>query len=74
MFVVSLLSRYMEHPTELHLQAGKRVLRYLERTSDFRITFEKGGDGKIIAYTDSDFAEHLDDRMSTSSYIFLLNS
>jgi len=28
MFVVSLISRYMENPTELHLQATKRVLRY----------------------------------------------
>jgi len=29
MFVVSLISRYMENPTELLLQVAKRVLRYL---------------------------------------------
>jgi len=28
MFVVSLISRYMERPTKTHLQAAKRVLRY----------------------------------------------
>ena len=28
MFAVSLLSRYMEHPTTLHLQAAKRVTVY----------------------------------------------
>jgi len=33
MFVVSLISRYMENPTKLHLQAAKRVLRYLKETT-----------------------------------------
>jgi hypothetical protein len=35
MFVVSLLSRYMECPTELHLQVAKRVFRYLKGTISF---------------------------------------
>ena len=30
MFTVSLVSRYMGKPTELHLQAVKRALRYLK--------------------------------------------
>ncbi|KAF2305446.1 hypothetical protein GH714_005359 [Hevea brasiliensis] len=33
MFVVSLISRFMENPTQLHLQAAKRVLRYLKGTT-----------------------------------------
>ncbi|GLT87811.1 hypothetical protein SLE2022_058710 [Rubroshorea leprosula] len=32
---VSLISRYMEHPKELHLQTAKRILRYLCGTADF---------------------------------------
>ncbi|XXG87673.1 hypothetical protein AAC387_Pa11g2303 [Persea americana] len=74
MFVVSLLSRYMDHPTELHFQAAKRVLRYLKRTCDLGILYRKGGDEELIAYTDSEYAGDLDDRRSTSGYVFMLNS
>ena len=35
MFVVSLISRYMENLTELHLRTTKRVLRYLKGTTGF---------------------------------------
>lgn len=41
MFSVSLISRYMSRPTELHLQAAKRILRYLKRTTSHGI-FYKG--------------------------------
>lgn len=74
MFVVGLLSRYMECPTELHFQAAKRVLRYVKGTSNFGIFYKKGGDEKLVAYTDSDYAGDLVDRKSTSGYIFLLSS
>lgn len=74
MFVVSLLSRYMDHPTELHFQAAKRVLLYLKGTCDLGILYRKGGDEELIAYTDSDYAGDLDDRRSTSGYVFMLNS
>lgn len=42
-FSVSLLSRYMSKPTTLHLQAAKRVLRYLRGTVDFGIWYKRGG-------------------------------
>ena len=74
MFVVSLLSRYMDHPTELHFEVAKRVLRYLKGTCDFGILYSKRGEDKLIAYTNSDYAGDLNDRKSTSGYVFMLNS
>ena len=74
MFVVSIISRYMENPTKLHLQAAKRVLRYLRGTIDFGIFYRKGGDDELVAYTDRDYAGDLEDRKSTSGYVFLLSS
>ena len=74
MFVVSLLSRYMERPTDLHLQATKRVLRYLKGTMDYGIFYSKGGNTKLMGFTDSDYAGNLEDRKSTSGHLFLLSS
>ena len=74
MFVVSLINRYMDNPTELHLQAAKRVLRYLKGTTGFEIFYRKGGDDDFVKYTDSDYAGDLDERKSTSGYVFLLSS
>lgn len=74
MFAVSLLSRYMENPTDLHSQQAKRVLRYLQGTVGHGIFYRHGGSDGIIAYTDSDYAGDLDDRKSTSGYVFLLSS
>ncbi|KAJ8766885.1 hypothetical protein K2173_009229 [Erythroxylum novogranatense] len=74
MFVVSLISRYMENPTQFHLQVAKRVLRYLKGTTEFGIFYKKGGDNDLITYTDNDYAGDLEDRKSTSGYVFLLSS
>ncbi|KAL5830145.1 hypothetical protein ACOSQ3_019613 [Xanthoceras sorbifolium] len=74
MFVVGLISRYMENPTELHQQVAKRVLRYLKGTLDFGLFYKNGGNSKLVAYTDSDYAGDLEDRKSTTGYVFLLSS
>ena len=37
MYAVGLISRYMEKPTEMHLQAAKRILRYLKGTMELGI-------------------------------------
>jgi hypothetical protein len=41
MFVTSLISRFMAKPTELHLQAVKRALRYLKGTVNYGIHYKK---------------------------------
>ena len=42
MYVMGLVSRYMEKPTELHMMAVKRILRYLKGTFDMGICYKKG--------------------------------
>lgn len=70
-FVVSYISRFMSKPTEVHLAAAKRVLRYLQGTIDYGIWYKKGGKGRMEVFTDSDFAGDLNDRKSTSGYLML---
>ncbi|XP_050117705.1 secreted RxLR effector protein 161-like [Malus sylvestris] len=65
---------YMERPTKLHLQAAKRVLRYLKGTIDFGLFYKKRGNEDLIGYTDNDYAGDQDDRKSTSGYVFMLSS
>lgn len=74
MYIVSLLSRYIEHPTELHLLVTKRILRCLQGTSKFGIFYRKGEKSELLGFTNSDYAMDSDDRKSTSAYVFMLGS
>lgn len=73
MYVVCLVSRYMSSPTELHLLVVKRVFRYLKGTTDLWVFYKRGGEEKLVGFTDSDYAGDLDDRKSTSGYVFVMN-
>lgn len=74
MFAASLLSRYMQEPSQIHFGAAKRVLRYLQGTLDYGILYKAAESSKLIGYTDSDWAGCLDDMKSTSAYVFSLGS
>ncbi|XP_020262288.1 uncharacterized protein LOC109838243 [Asparagus officinalis] len=74
MFITSLLSRYMASPTELHMQAAKRALRYLKGIVDYGIYYKHGTNNKLLAFTDNDYAGDIEDRKSTSGYVFMLSS
>lgn len=74
MHAVSLISRYMENPTELHLLAAKRIFRYLKGTTDFGILYKKGAHKGLFGFSDSDYAGDEDDRKSTSGYVFMMGS
>jgi len=39
MFAISLLSHFMHCPSEMHLKAAKRVLRYIKGTIDYGVKF-----------------------------------
>ncbi|KAL0356283.1 UNVERIFIED_CONTAM: Retrovirus-related Pol polyprotein from transposon RE1 [Sesamum radiatum] len=74
MFATSLLSRFMQSPSQVHYGAAKRILRYLQGTKDFGIWYKSTNDAKLVGYTDSDWAGSADDMKSTSGYTFSLGS
>ncbi|XP_038891601.1 secreted RxLR effector protein 161-like [Benincasa hispida] len=74
MYVVSLISRFMESPTELHLLTAKRILCYLKGTPGLGILYQKGEKLNLVGFNDSDYAGDLNDRKSTSGYVFMLGS
>ena len=61
MHAVSVISRYMECPTEIHLLAAKRILRYLQGTKEFGLFFKKGEKSDLFGFTDSDYARDFND-------------
>ncbi|GKV47061.1 hypothetical protein SLEP1_g53999 [Rubroshorea leprosula] len=74
MHAVSLISRYMESPKEMHLLAAKRILRYLKGTVEYGLFYKKGEKSDMFGFTDSDFARDVDDRKSTSGYVFMMGT
>ena len=71
MHSVSMISRFMSEPSKLHYAAVKRVLRYLQGTKAHGLLYEKQDNIKLAGFTDSDWAGSLDDKKSTSCYLFV---
>ncbi|KAK8913818.1 hypothetical protein KSP39_PZI024059 [Platanthera zijinensis] len=74
MFVVSLISRFMENPKQSHWEAGKRILRYLGGTLDHGILYEKVENYQLVGFSDSDWGGSFDDSKSTSGCVFSIGS
>ncbi|XP_069152763.1 secreted RxLR effector protein 161-like [Solanum lycopersicum] len=74
MYSVSLVSRYMECPQEIHLVAAKRILRYVQGTIDCGVFYKRGNKSDFLGFTGSEYARYKDDRKSTSAYVFMLGS
>nr|GEV77462.1 retrovirus-related Pol polyprotein from transposon TNT 1-94 [Tanacetum cinerariifolium] len=66
MFSVCLCTRFQEAPKTSHLEAVKRILRYIKGTTHLRLWYPKGIDIETVVYADSDYAGDYVDRKSTS--------
>ncbi|RVX05968.1 Retrovirus-related Pol polyprotein from transposon TNT 1-94 [Vitis vinifera] len=71
-YIVGMLDRYLSNPGMDHWRAAKRVMRYLQRTKEYMLTYRRLDQLELIGYSDSDFAGCQDNRRSTSGYIYLL--
>ncbi|GJU09700.1 retrovirus-related pol polyprotein from transposon TNT 1-94 [Tanacetum coccineum] len=65
-YAVCLCARYQAKPTEKHLNAVKRIFRYLKGTINMGIWYSKDTDMSLTAYADADYAGCQDTRRSTS--------
>ncbi|CAM8964895.1 unnamed protein product [Rhodiola kirilowii] len=62
LFSVCLCARFQADPRETHVKAVKRILRYLKGTDDLCLFYPTGGDLRLTAYTDADYAGCRTDR------------
>jgi hypothetical protein len=72
-FAVGYVSRFMQRLTMEHQQAVKRILRYVEGTTDYGLHYPRcPGAEHFIGYSDSDLAGDIDTSKSTSGTLFFL--
>ncbi|GKF05940.1 hypothetical protein Tco_0036608, partial [Tanacetum coccineum] len=65
------LSRYTSNPGTQHWQAIQRVLKYIKKTMDYKLTYT-GYPSVLEGYTDASWISNCEDNSSTSSWVFLL--
>ena len=72
-YAVKQLARAMSKPSKAHMAATKHLLRYLAGTTNFEITYKRGG-FKLTAFSDANWGNNPDNGKSTSSYIVFLSN
>ncbi|KAK1417486.1 hypothetical protein QVD17_26615 [Tagetes erecta] len=73
-YAVSLVSRFLQSPSKIHMGAARRILKYVASTTHFGIWYKKSQEIKLVGYSDSDWASCMDDRKSLSAYVFSLGT
>jgi hypothetical protein len=73
-YTIHRLTTFTANPSKEHMGAAKRVLRYLSGTRELGITYRRLDDTEVRFYgwTDADFANDAQDRISISEYVFKL--
>ncbi|GJU42426.1 ribonuclease H-like domain-containing protein [Tanacetum coccineum] len=71
-YAVQQLCLYMHYPREPHLNAMKRVLRYLRGTTDLGLQLFRSTTSQLIAYSNANWAGCPATRRSTSGYCAFL--
>ena len=71
-FVTGILGRYQSNPVIEHWRMVKKALRYLQGTKGLMLTYKRSDSLQIEGYSDLDFVRDVDDRKSTSGYVFTL--
>ncbi|WVZ17679.1 hypothetical protein V8G54_010661 [Vigna mungo] len=67
-YAVQQVCLHMHDPKENHMNALKRILRYIQGTIDFGLHLYKSTMGNLLSYTDADWGGCPDTRRSTFGY------
>ncbi|CAN6456408.1 unnamed protein product [Victoria cruziana] len=78
-YSVNQVSQFMHAPTDCHMEAAKRILRYLKGTVGDGLAYVKDdiytSGHRLFTYTDADWAGDPDERRSVSGYcVFIGNN
>ncbi|XP_071740391.1 secreted RxLR effector protein 161-like [Rutidosis leptorrhynchoides] len=69
---VGVVSQFMHKPQVHHMEALIRIIKYLKKTADYGVVFEKNGHLKTQIYTEEGWAGEKGDRRSTSGFFTLV--
>ncbi|KAL4034960.1 hypothetical protein IC575_003634 [Cucumis melo] len=73
-YAIGIRARYQANPRITHLEAVKRILKYVHGTSDFGMMYSYDTTPTIVGYCDADWAGSADDPKSTSGGCFFLEN
>ena len=71
-FVVGVLGMYLSDLGLSHWKVAKKVMQYLQGTKDHMLTYRRTNTLDIVGFSDADYAGCMDDKKSTSGYIFIM--
>lgn len=72
-YAVGNVAKFCAKPSKKHWEAVKRIMRYLKGTINLGLQYEKGNSEECIGYSDADWAGDVQDRKSTSGYMFQMS-
>jgi hypothetical protein len=73
-YAVGVVSQFMQTPRKPHLDAVRRILRYIKHTLHCGIFYEAKSSLQVHGYTDADWAGNVSDRRSTNGFLFSFRS
>lgn len=65
------LSQKNTEPHQEHMTAARRILKYLNKTIDFKLRYKRTGE-PIMCYVDADWGGDNESRKSYTGYVFIL--
>ena len=72
-FAVGKLARFMNCHGPAHHAAANHVLRYIASTPTRGLIYKRMSQPHLVGFSDSDYAGDIDNRRSTSGYLFMLS-
>lgn len=74
-YAVNYAAKFCEKPRSIHWTAIKRIMRYLQGTSDYGIVYQRQSSiPKLQGFCDADYGGDLDTRRSRSGHLFQFGS
>ena len=69
-FSVGVCSRFQSNPKVSHLNAVRRIIKYVSGTCDYGLFYSKESNLSLVGFSDSDQTGNADDRKSTTGGCF----
>ncbi|XP_071708723.1 secreted RxLR effector protein 161-like [Rutidosis leptorrhynchoides] len=73
-YSVGIVSQFMQCPTNVHIDAAKRILRYVKGSIGRGFWYKKYDNVLLKGFVDADWMGDANDRHSTSGYCFNMSS